>query len=119
MRLEPALANADPVSGSLAPLAFAFAQARVLNQRWQMPTQSAEGLPRRRWSVAEIRAMTEAGIIDHDERFELIGGEAVPMNPKGIKHDASRARCCAVGTAPHLKASTCIPETSFYPVSKA
>jgi Uma2 family endonuclease len=50
-------------------------------------TQAAEGLPRRRWSVAEIEAMVAKGIIDEDERFELIGGEVVPMSPKGIRHE--------------------------------
>jgi len=44
-------------------------------------TQAAEGLPRRRWSVAEIEAMVAKGIILEDERFELIGGEVVPMSP--------------------------------------
>jgi hypothetical protein len=32
-------------------------------------TQAAEGLPRRRWSVAEIREMMAKGIILEDERF--------------------------------------------------
>jgi Uma2 family endonuclease len=50
-------------------------------------TQAAEGLMRRRWSVAEIEAMVEAGVILEDERFELIGGEAVPMSPKGNRHE--------------------------------
>ena len=50
-------------------------------------TQAAEGLPRRRWSVAEIEAMVARGIIDADERFELIGGEVVPMSPKGARHE--------------------------------
>jgi Uma2 family endonuclease len=50
-------------------------------------TQAAEGLPRRRWSVAEIEAMVAKGIIDKDERFELIGGEVVPMSPKGARHE--------------------------------
>jgi Uma2 family endonuclease len=50
-------------------------------------TQAAEGLPRRRWSVAEIEAMVARGIIAEDERFELIGGEAVPMSPKGARHE--------------------------------
>jgi Uma2 family endonuclease len=50
-------------------------------------TQAAEGLTRRRWSVAEIEAMTRAGVLDEDERFELIGGEIVPMNAKGIRHE--------------------------------
>lgn len=48
---------------------------------------AAEGMPRRAWTVAEIEAMVEAGIIDGDERFELIGGEVVPMSPKGARHE--------------------------------
>ena len=50
-------------------------------------TQAAEGLERRRWTVAEIEAMVAAGIIDEDERFELIDGDVVPMSPKGIRHE--------------------------------
>lgn len=50
-------------------------------------TQAAEGLLRWRWTVAEIEAMTNAGIFMEDDRFELIGGEIVPMNPKGIHHE--------------------------------
>jgi Uma2 family endonuclease len=50
-------------------------------------TQAADGMPRRAWTVAEIEAMVAAGIIDEDERFELIGGEVVPMSPKGARHE--------------------------------
>jgi Uma2 family endonuclease len=50
-------------------------------------TQAAEGLPRRLWTLVEIEAMVAAGIIDEDERFELIGGEVVPMSPKGARHE--------------------------------
>lgn len=50
-------------------------------------TQAADGMPRRPWTVAEIEAMVAAGIIDEDERFELIGGEVVPMSPKGARHE--------------------------------
>ncbi len=55
----------------------------------QLPgaTQAAEGLPRRRWSVAEIQEMVAKGILLEDERFELIGGEVVPMSPKGARHE--------------------------------
>ncbi|WP_036292749.1 Uma2 family endonuclease [Methylosinus sp. PW1] len=52
-----------------------------------LETQAAEGLPRRCWSVAEIEEMLRAGIIDEDERFELIGGEVVPMSPRGARHE--------------------------------
>jgi Uma2 family endonuclease len=50
-------------------------------------TQAGDGLARRRWTVAEIEAMVEAGIIDEDERFELIDGDVVPMSPKGARHE--------------------------------
>jgi Uma2 family endonuclease len=52
-----------------------------------LATQAAEGLPRRCWTVAEIEEMVRAGIIGEDERFELIGGEVVPMSPKGCRHE--------------------------------
>jgi Uma2 family endonuclease len=54
-------------------------------------TQAAEGLPRRRWAVAEIENLCDLGVfggIDRPrERFELIGGEIVPMNAKGAFHE--------------------------------
>src|SRR5512145_2465065 len=53
-------------------------------------TRAAEGLPRRRWTVAEVEAMVARGIISEDERFELIGGEAVPMSPTGRQHEILR-----------------------------
>lgn len=50
-------------------------------------TRAAEGMPRRRFTIADIEAMVEAGILDEDERVELIGGELVPMSPKGSRHE--------------------------------
>ena len=50
-------------------------------------TQAAEGMPRRRFTVEELEAMVAAGILDEDERIELIGGEVVPMSPKGNHHE--------------------------------
>lgn len=54
-------------------------------------TRAADGLPRRRWTLAEIEHLTELGLfggIDRPrERFELIGGEIVPMSPKGNRHE--------------------------------
>jgi Uma2 family endonuclease len=54
-------------------------------------TRAAEGLPRRRFTVAELEAMVAAGILDEDERIELIGGEVVPMSPKGNHHEIVKA----------------------------
>src|SRR6204780_875773 len=50
-------------------------------------TSAAEGLPRRRFTVAEVEAMVAAGVMEEDERVELIGGELVPMAPKGLEHE--------------------------------
>ena len=50
-------------------------------------TSAAKGLPRRRFTVAEVEAMVEAGVMEEDERVELIGGELVPMSPKGNHHE--------------------------------
>lgn len=54
-------------------------------------TTAAEGLPRRRWTVAEIEEMVRTGILAEDERIELIGGEVVPMAAKGNHHEILKA----------------------------
>jgi Uma2 family endonuclease len=53
-------------------------------------TQAADGLPRWRWTAAEIERMAAAGIFHEDERFELLGGEIVPISPKGRRHEIIR-----------------------------
>jgi Uma2 family endonuclease len=59
---------------------------------YQRPTtRAADGLSRWRWTVAEIEKMAEDGYFREDERFELVGGEIVPMSPKGIRHEAIRS----------------------------
>ena len=40
----------------------------------ELTTSAAEGLPRRRFTVAEVEAMVAAGVVEEDERVELIGG---------------------------------------------
>ncbi len=50
-------------------------------------TRAAEGLLRRRFTMAEVEAMVAAGVMEEDERIELIGGELVPMSPKGNQHE--------------------------------
>lgn len=76
-------------------------------------TQAAEGMPRRRFTVAELEAMVEAGILDEDERIELIGGELVPMSPKGNRHEVVKNALniyWAKRLPDHL---TFTPETTF------
>ena len=40
-------------------------------------TTAAEGLPRCAFTIAELEQMVAAGILEPDERFELIGGDVV------------------------------------------
>jgi Uma2 family endonuclease len=53
-------------------------------------TRAAEGLPRWRWTVAEIEKLAAAGHLHEDERIELLGGEIVPMSPRGRRHEIIR-----------------------------
>jgi Uma2 family endonuclease len=54
-------------------------------------TQAAEGVPRLRWTLAEFERLAELGMFTEDDRIELIGGELVPMSPKGNRHEIVRA----------------------------
>jgi Uma2 family endonuclease len=65
----------------------ALAYSQAMNQHFPKTTTAAEGLPRRPFTVAELEQMVAAGILDEDERIELIGGEVVPMSPKGNHHE--------------------------------
>jgi Uma2 family endonuclease len=60
----------------------------------QMPrptTRAADGLPRWSWTVAEIERLAAGGYFHDQDRFELVGGEIVPMSPKGRRHEIVRA----------------------------
>jgi len=59
-----------------------------MNELFTLPpqrptTQAAEGLPRWCWTVAEIERLAATGFFSEYDRFELLGGEIVPMSPKG------------------------------------
>lgn len=56
------------------------------------PTQAAEGRPRWRWTLAEFDRFIELGILTKDDKVELIGGELVPMSPKGNRHERVRLK---------------------------
>jgi Uma2 family endonuclease len=53
-------------------------------------TRAADGLPRWSWTVAEIERMAVGGYFRDEDRFELVGGEIVPMSPKGRRHEIVR-----------------------------
>ena len=53
-------------------------------------------LRRRRFTIAEYERMAETGILDEDDRVELIEGEIVEMSPIGPPHASIVARINAV-----------------------
>jgi Uma2 family endonuclease len=59
-----------------------------MNVAW---TQAAEGLPRRAFTVEDVRRMVEAGVLTEEENFELVEGELVMMAAKGIAHERVKA----------------------------
>ncbi len=46
-----------------------------------------DDLPRRTFTVKEVERMGEVGLIREGERVELLGGELIPMNAKGSRHE--------------------------------
>ena len=76
-------------------------------------TQAAEGLPRRAFSVAEVEAMVAAEILDGDERIELIGGELVPMSPKGYQHEILKTALLQHWYRVRPEGFLLTPETTF------
>ncbi|NJL50734.1 MAG: Uma2 family endonuclease [Blastochloris sp.] len=68
---------------------------------------------RRRLSVVEVEAMVEAGIFAEDERFELIGGEIVPMSPKGIRHEVIKGSLNMYWASRLPPEIAMLPETTF------
>ena len=75
-------------------------------------TRAAEGLPRRRFSVAEVEAMVAAGLMA-DERNELIGGELVPMSPKGNRHERVKIELFDFWVRARPDGYRLAPETTF------
>lgn len=77
-------------------------------------THAAEGLERRAFTVRDVIRMVETGVLGSDERFELIGGEIVPLSPKGILHERLKGwlnEKLVRGLPDDLQT---IPETTFY-----
>lgn len=69
-------------------------------------TRGAEGLDRRAFSIADVERMLAAGVLDRDEKFELIRGEIVPMSPQQLRHSVVRnrlARWLMLAVPPHIE----------------
>ena len=76
-------------------------------------THAAEGLPRRRFTVADVEAMVAAGLMDEGERTELIGGELVPMAAKGNRHKMVKAALLDRWYRARPDVARLVPETTF------
>ena len=76
-------------------------------------TTAAEGLPRRRFTVAEVEAMVAAGVMDENERVELIGGELVPMSPTGNQHEVVKTALLDLWYRIRPNEVRLTPETTF------
>ena len=76
-------------------------------------TQAAEGLPRLAWTVEDIEELVRLGIFQEDDRFELIGGEIVPMSPKGSKHEHYKGSLNHFWMTRKGEGYHIIPETTF------
>ena len=84
-------------------------------------TRAAEGLDRRGFTLEEVEKMIAAGVIDPDERFELIEGEIVPMNPQEMPHLLMKGRLggALLNARPHgvdvvQDATVVLGERSFF-----
>jgi Uma2 family endonuclease len=77
-------------------------------------THAAEGLERRAFTVQDVIRMVEMGVLGRDERFELIGGEIVPMSPKGIRHERLKIWLNTFIIENRPKTIELAPETTFY-----
>ena len=75
-------------------------------------TRAADGLFRRRFSVAEVEEMVAAGLLA-DERNELIGGELVPMSPKGNRHERVKIELVDAWVRLRPNGYRLAPETTF------
>ena len=50
-------------------------------------TRAGEGFDRKAWTVADLRALVDAGVMDEDAPFELIEGELLAINAKLNRHE--------------------------------
>lgn len=54
-------------------------------------TRAAEGLDRRAFTVSDVLRMQEAGVLSEREKFELIGGEIVPVARRSSAYELMKS----------------------------
>jgi Uma2 family endonuclease len=90
-----------------------------MNEHFTFPpqrptTQAAEGVPRWRWTVAEVERLAAQGFFTEFDRFELLGGEIVPMmSPTGRRHEVIKAELAQHMSDVGVKVFTVIQEPQF------
>lgn len=52
-----------------------------------LTTRAGEGFDRKAWTVADLRVLMDAGVMDEDSPFELIEGDLLAVSPKYLKHE--------------------------------
>jgi Uma2 family endonuclease/DNA-binding transcriptional regulator YdaS (Cro superfamily) len=67
----------------------------------------------KKWTVAELDAMQQAGMLVESDRFELIDGEIVPMNAKGAKHEHYKGSLNKFWMQKMRGGYNLVPETTF------
>lgn len=73
----------------------------------------ADALPRRRFTVADVERMAEAGLLKEDDRLELIAGDLVEMSPKGSRHEWLKTRILRRWYKAAPEGVELVPETTF------
>jgi Uma2 family endonuclease len=70
-------------------------------------------LPHRLFTVKDVERMVEVGLIQENERVELIEGELVPMSPKGNRHEVVKQALLELWYPLRDPVAALIPETTF------
>jgi Uma2 family endonuclease len=93
-----------------------FASHGGFSMNQSLPPSSAfaaEELPRRKFTVAEVEAMGQAGILEEDERLELVDGELILMSPKGSRHEILKISLNDRWCRARPESCRLAPETTF------
>jgi Uma2 family endonuclease len=90
-----------------------------MNEHFTFPpqrptTRAAEGLRRWRWTVAEVERLAAQGFFTEFDRFELLGGEIVPMmSPTGRRHEVIKIELASHMSDLGVKVFTVAQEPQF------